>query len=130
MVLIKKMAVLEASQSSSGNRKDSGDLNIRGNKDATGKRVSDVWKHFVKSADRKKAVCTICDKLSYLGGTTNLRDHLEAKHALQYCATNKPTTGHTTTMDEFVRHTKCSEACAKNITDRVSQMIVQDLRPI
>jgi len=116
VVLIKKMAVREASQSSSGNRTDGGDLNVRGSEDATGKRVSDVWKHFIKSADRKKAVCTICDKeLSYLGGTTNLRDHLEAKHALQYCATSKPTTGRTTTMDEFVRRTKYSEARAKNI---------------
>ena len=33
-------------------------------------------------------------------------------------------------MDDFVRRTKCSKACAKNITDRVSQMIGQDLRPI
>ena len=100
MVLIKKMAVQEASQSSSGNRKDSGDLNIRGNKDATRKRVSDVWKHFVKSVDREKAVCSICDKeLSYSGGMTNLQDHLEAKHALQFYATSKPTTGRTMYYD-------------------------------
>jgi len=33
-------------------------------------------------------------------------------------------------MDDFVRRTKCSEARAKSITDRISQMIVQDLRPI
>ena len=33
-------------------------------------------------------------------------------------------------IDDFVRRTKCSEIREKNITDRVSQLIVQDLRPI
>ena len=33
-------------------------------------------------------------------------------------------------IDDFVRQTKRSEIRAKNITDRASQLIVQDLRPI
>ena len=35
-----------------------------------------------------------------------------------------------TSLDGFVKSLKCTEARAKGITDRVSQMIVQDLRPI
>ena len=129
------MALREASSSSSSNRdsnhKDSGDSNTGSvHEDTTRRKISEVWKYFNKSADKKKAVCSICDKaLSYLGGTTNLRDHLQAKHPLQYFTTTKPTT-ECTMLDDFVRRTKCSEARAKNITDRVSQMIVQDLRPI
>ena len=127
------MVLREANSSSGNNRKDIGDSstgNIRGHDDTTGRKVSDIWKHFSKSADKRKAVCSICDKeLSYSGGTTNLRDHLEEKHSVKYSTTSKPTTL-CTTMDDFVKRMKCSEACAKNITDRVSQMIVQDLRPI
>ena len=72
---------------------------------------------------------TICDKeLSYLGEQRIYETtvYLEAKHLLQYYARSKPTTG-CTMMEDFVRRIKCSEAHAKKITDRVSQMIVQDL---
>ena len=34
------------------------------------------------------------------------------------------------TMDDFVRPAKCSDTHAKCITDRVTQMLVTDLRPI
>ena len=34
------------------------------------------------------------------------------------------------TMDDFVRPAKCSDIHAKCITDRVTQMLVTDLRPI
>ena len=96
------------------------------------RKISDVWKYFTKTPDKKKAICSICHKeLAYSGGTTNLRDHVSSKHPLQYFPAGKTATGSkTTTLDGFVRPSKCSEARAKGITDRVSQMIVQDLRPI
>jgi len=112
------MALREASSSLSSNRDDSGELNTGTiQEDTTRRKVSEVWKYFNKSVDKKKAVCSICDKaLSYSGRTTNLRDHLEAMHPPQYFTATKPTTERTM-LDDFVRHTKCSKACAKNITD-------------
>ena len=69
--------------------------------------------------------------VAYSGGTMNLCDHLTLKHTLQYFPTSRATTGSkTTTLDGFLKSSKCSESCAKSIMDRVSQMIVQDLRPI
>ena len=98
---------------------------------SSNRKVSDVWKYFTKLADMKKAVCTICQKeFAYLGGTTNLRDHLTSKHALFYCPETKKTESKKNTLDGFIRPAKCSDARMKNITDRVTQMIVQDLRPI
>ena len=98
------------------------------------KIVSDVWKFYTKFHDRRKAVCTICKKeFAYLGGTTNLRNHLASKHSTLYCPDNEMTMTEnrkTSTLDGFVRPAKCSEARAKNISDRVTNMIVQDLRPI
>ena len=96
------------------------------------RKISDVWKYFTRTPDKKKAICSICHKeLAYSGGTTNLRNHLSSKQPLQYFPASKtPAGSKTTTLDGFVRVSKCSEARTKSITDRVSQMIVQDLRPI
>ena len=52
------------------------------------KRTSKVWEFFElkevveKGKKIKKAICKLCDdvSLAYAGGTTNLRNHLEAKH--------------------------------------------------
>ncbi len=95
------------------------------------RKVSDVWSYFTKVADMKKAMCTICRKeLAYLGRTTNLRDHLTSQHALCYNA-DKKNESKKKTLDRFIiRPAKCSDARMKNITDRVTQMIVRDLRPI
>ena len=117
---LKKMA---SSTGSSGSSSSSHDVS---------RKISDVWKYFTKTSDKKKAICSICHKeLAYSGGTTNLRDHVSSKHPLQYFpAGNTATGGKTASLDGFVRPSKCSEARAKGITDRVSQMVVQDLRPI
>ena len=100
----------------------------------TTRKVSDVWKYFTKTANKKKAICSICKKaLAYSGGTTNLRDHLSSQHSLHNfsAGSGKTTTGSKMiTLDGFVKSSKCTEARAKRITDRVSQVIVQDLRPI
>ena len=95
------------------------------------RKVSDVWNYFTKLSDKKKAVCSICRKeLAYLGGTTNLRDHLTSKHALHYYSADKKNESQKKTLDGFVTRSRCSDACSKNITDRVTEMIVKDLRPI
>ena len=81
--------------------------------------------------DKKKAICSICQKvLAYSGGTLNLCEYLSSKHSLQYfsACSDMPTTGSKMKrLDGFVQPFKCTEARAKGITDRVSQMIVQDL---
>ena len=46
---------------------------------------SDTWTWFVKCNGRKKAKCNLCGKdLAFHGGTTNLREHLSAKHPWDY----------------------------------------------
>ena len=72
------------------------------------RKISDVWKYFTKTPDKKKAICSICHKeLAYSGGTTNLRDHLSSKHPLQYFPASKtPAGSKTTTLDGFVRVSK------------------------
>ena len=56
---------------------------------------------------------------------------MSSKHPLQYFPDSKtPTGSKTTTLDGSVRVSKCSDARAKSVTDRVRQMIVQDLWPI
>ena len=48
-------------------------------------KKSNVWEYYEKIKDAPKARCTLCNKeLSYRGGTTNLRTHLECKHSLLY----------------------------------------------
>jgi len=61
------MALQEASSSNSG---DSNTGSVKVLEDTTLRKVSDGWKYFNKSADKKKTFVT---KLS---GTKNLRDHL------------------------------------------------------
>ena len=68
--------------------------------------------------------------LAYSGGTLNLCEHLSSKHSLQYfsAGSDMTTTGSKMKrLDGFVQPSKCTEVRAKGITDRVSQMIVQDL---
>ena len=89
------------------------------------RKVSNVWKYFTKTADKKKAICSICKKvLAYSGGTTNLCEHLSAQHLLQNfsAGSGKTTTGNKTitSLDGIVKSLKCTEAHAKGITDRVS----------
>ena len=80
-------------------------------------KVSDVWKCFTKMADKKKAIRSICKKaLVYSGGTRNLCEHLSSQHSLQNFSAGggKTTTGKKmiTSLDGFVKSSKCTEACA------------------
>ena len=97
-------------------------------------KVPDAWKHFTKMQDKKKAICSIYRKvLEYSGGTTNLHKYLSSKSLLQYFSTGndkKTTKSKMKTLDGFVTPSKCTETYAKEITDLVSQTIIQDLRLI
>ena len=96
------------------------------------RKISDAWKYYTKIPDKKKAICSIyLTELAYSRGTKNLRDHVSSKHPLQYVPPGKLVTeSKTENLSGFVRPSKCSDACARSITDRVSWMIVQDLRPL
>ena len=80
---------------------------------------------------KKKAICSVCQKvLAYSDGTLNLHEYLSSKHSLQYfsAGSEMTTTGSKRKMlDEFVKPSNCTKACAKGIADQVSQMIVQNL---
>ena len=89
---------------------------------------SDVWTWFVKCDGRKKAKCNLCGKeLAFHGGTTNLREHLSAKHPLDYKYKRKED-GSQKKLDVYTRH--CSKACHKVITEKIFGLIIQDMRPV
>ena len=89
---------------------------------------SDVWKYFEKT-ESSKAKCTLCFKqLSYRGGTTNLRDHLTSQHPLNY--KHQPGSKKQATLDLFSKPRRCPESRAKEITDRIVNMLALDLRPV
>ena len=89
---------------------------------------SDVWTWFVKCDGRKKAKCNLCGKeLAFHGGTTNLREHLSAKHPLDYKYKRKED-GSQKKFDVYTRH--CSKACHKVITEKIFGLIIQDMRPV
>ena len=60
----------------------------------------------------------------------NLCDHLTSQYVLCYNPDKKNESKKKTLNRFIIRPAKCSDALMKNITDRVTQMIVQDLRPI
>ena len=88
---------------------------------------SDVWKHFIKMKETRKAECKICQKkLAYHGGTTNLRENLVKVHPLVY----KQESPKQLFLQSCMRPKFCSPARTKAITDKIVRMIILDLRPI
>ena len=106
-ILLKMASNIGTSSSSIGSQTDAS------------RKISDVWKYFTKTPDKKKAICSICHKeLAYSGGTTNLHDHVSSKHPLQYVPPGKlATESKTESLSGFVRPSKCSDARARSITD-------------
>ena len=106
-ILLKMAPNISTSSSSIGSQTD------------VSQKISDVWKYFTKTPDKKKAIFSICHKeLAYSGGTTNLRDLVSSKHPLQYVPLGKlATESKTKSLSEFVRPSKCSDARARSITD-------------
>ena len=106
----------------------------------SGKKSSDVWEYYEKIKDAPKARCTLCNKeLSYRGGTTNLRTHLECKHSLLYTHEARKTDSQCSSrqasskqgsLDGYVKSQHCSEARATAITERLVNMVALDLKPI
>ena len=93
--------------------------------DSGSRSRSDVWKFFEKKKEIKKAKCTLRGKeLAFHGGTSNLREHLLKVHPLLY---QKPQRGD---IDTFFKPKQCSEARAKEITERVARMLALDLKPL
>lgn len=96
--------------------------------DSTKKR-SDVWKYF--ELEGKKAKCLLCSKaLSYCGGTTNLREHLNAKHKCQYQTGESSQANREAPLQSFFKPKSCPTGRASEITDKVVDMITMDLRPV
>ena len=93
---------------------------------------SDVWDYFTKNAGGKKVLCRLCNnEYSYLGTTSNLRDHLIRYHKDKYKRNDTSESGNKqqTSMDTFVNRFKCPPARAKKITELVAFMVAKDLRP-
>ena len=94
---------------------------------------SDVWDYFEKNASGKKVHCRLCkNEYSYLGTTSNLRDHLIRHHKDKYKRNDARESGDNkqqTSLDIFVNRHKCPAARAKRITELLALMIARDLRP-
>ena len=93
------------------------------------KARSDVWEHYKLVEGQKKVLCMLCNpqkEISYHGGTGNLRDHLTSQHSSVY----KSDKAKQTSFLEFIKHSRCSEACAKEITNLIVNMVILNMRPL
>ena len=85
---------------------------------ATRKHTSPVWDYFELTegnVNGKKVICKLCDglKLAYGGGTSNLMNHLEAKHRVEYNKTVPSETEKKKQATLFAfQAKKCSPDCA------------------
>ena len=89
---------------------------------------SDVWERY-KLVGQKKVLCMLCNprkEISYHGGTGNLRDHLTSQHSSVY----KSDKAKQTSLLEFSKRSRCSEARTKEITDLIVNMVILDMRPL
>ena len=85
----------------------------------------EVWEFFVKKDTDKSALCKICNKeYAYHGGTSNLRDHLMRAHPSKLHFPQGQCS-----LDPYLSYSKCSDGCAKKITEYIVDMVVRDLRP-
>ena len=97
------------------------------------KQESDVWQFMVKiESDNDKVTRQLCSKkLAYHGGTSNLREHLLAKHPLQYsCSKDQSKTKDKQPSVLSFMGRRCDNARASKITELIAQMICRDLRPL
>lgn len=90
---------------------------------------SDVWEHYELVEGGKKVKCLLCNppkEIAYHGGTTNLREHLASQHPLDY----KKDAAKQTSLLDFSKRSRCSEARAKQITELITDMVILDMRPL
>ena len=106
---------------------------------STKRRTSAVWEFFeltevVDDAGKKhkKAICKLCERvtLAYAGRTSNLFNHLEARHPVAHmkavpreCSTQKQTT-----LGTFA--TACPPAQVNRITTLITEFAARDSHPI
>ena len=90
----------------------------------TCREKSDVWQLFEKSGPRV-ATCKLCKKeYAYLGGTSNLREHLTRIHLNDF----KPEKHQQQrSLDGFLSRSKCPASRAKQITELIADMVAPDL---
>ena len=85
-----------------------------------------MWGFFTRKEERKVA-CRLCGKdYAYHGGTSNLRDHLVRCHTKEF---EPATASQQTTIESFMHRSKCSTARAREITLRIVDFVICDLRP-
>lgn len=80
--------------------------------------------------DGKKAKCQLCSKaLAYCGGTTNLHEHLNAKHRCQYenDKAGESSQAKKGALESFLKPKVCPPGRAREITDKIVDMIAMDL---
>ena len=80
-------------------------------------------------------LCGLCNnEYSYLGTTSNLREHLRRHHKDQYKRSGSGRTKvsdgkEQTSIDTFFTRSKCPPSRAKKITELIALMVAKDLRP-
>ena len=91
---------------------------------------------------RKSVQCQLCPVgnndglLAYHGGTSLMREHLKRRHYTAFCeattndSSDTPSTSKQTRLDSFTHSIVCSRTHSKAITDRITGVIIKDLRPI
>ena len=99
-----------------------------------------VWTYFTKSEDAKMIECNIYKKsLTFCGGTTNMIRHLQGLHTfLNFDHTENKTPEKKKpvktqrSMKEYGVSTRnfCSKKRASGITERITNYIAKDMRPI
>ena len=80
----------------------------------------------------KKIPCKLCDQLlADGGGTSNLLNHLQAKHPEEFkrCTdSGTQSTSKQSTLSSIC--VRCSAQCSASITDRLVDFVTMDLRPL
>lgn len=101
------------------------------------KSSSPVWKYFQQhinkdgSINYKKAYCLLCkSNISYCGTTTNLSNHLHARHREEFLKINNITNKDTnqTNMNQFNRVLGVKKK--SEIDESVALMISLDMQPL
>ncbi|RXM91223.1 Zinc finger BED domain-containing protein 1 [Acipenser ruthenus] len=98
---------------------------------ASGKRPqSDVWNYFDKINEQRNAVqCKLSRKrMTYQGGTTNLREHIKRVHAVLY--KEDPDKGGQTTITDFAKKPTSRTQSRKDETSQVVNFLVQGMCPL
>ena len=71
----------------------------------------------------KSMLCKVCNKeYAYHEGTGNLCDHLMCAHPSKLHSPQNQSS-----LDPYLSHSKCSDTCAKRITEHIADVVIRDL---